>query len=226
MTYPWPGNVRELATVIDRAAILGDGKRLEIAKALGIAVRPTASSRARRPRPQPPQLPPAAPAGNRPLDAAMRQHIEAALTATAGRMEGPHGAARLLQINPHTLRARMRKLGIDWKQFRPAEPEASRAFTVTSIFSLAKMGLSPPGPPPPCTTKRDRSVFSAPAYTGKSSADWPKTDQSPGGADRLWRNGYRPLARLRPRRRAGFFGLPAGRLKVPRMYSASSWSTP
>src|SRR5262249_814758 len=34
--YAWPGNVRELATVIDRAAILGAGKSLEIAKALGV----------------------------------------------------------------------------------------------------------------------------------------------------------------------------------------------
>jgi DNA-binding NtrC family response regulator len=34
--YSWPGNVRELASVIERAAILGDGRRLEVAKALGI----------------------------------------------------------------------------------------------------------------------------------------------------------------------------------------------
>jgi transcriptional regulator with GAF, ATPase, and Fis domain len=48
----------------------------------------------------------------------LKQHIEAALVATHGRVEGPHGAARLLQINPHTLRGRMRKLGINWRQFR------------------------------------------------------------------------------------------------------------
>ena len=35
--YPWPGNVRELGAVIDRAAILGNGHRLEVEKALGIA---------------------------------------------------------------------------------------------------------------------------------------------------------------------------------------------
>ncbi|NQU26037.1 MAG: sigma-54-dependent Fis family transcriptional regulator, partial [Candidatus Nealsonbacteria bacterium] len=52
------------------------------------------------------------------LDTAMKHHIEAALAATSGRVEGPHGAALLLDINPHTLRAKMRKLGIDWKQFR------------------------------------------------------------------------------------------------------------
>jgi transcriptional regulator with GAF, ATPase, and Fis domain len=53
-----------------------------------------------------------------PLAAAMRQHIERALVATRGRLEGRRGAAALLQINPHTLRARMRKLGIDAGRFR------------------------------------------------------------------------------------------------------------
>ena len=33
--YAWPGNVRELMAVIERAAILGDGRRLEVASALG-----------------------------------------------------------------------------------------------------------------------------------------------------------------------------------------------
>ena len=50
--------------------------------------------------------------------AVARRHIETALEATAGRIEGPHGAARILRINPHTLRARMRKLRIDWRRFR------------------------------------------------------------------------------------------------------------
>ena len=116
-SYAWPGNVRELAAVIDRAAILGDGKRLEVAKSLGVATAPAsaepaaadrrASATARR-----------APVDIVPLDAVVRQHIEAALAATKGRIEGPHGVAALLCINPHTLRARMRKLGIDWRRFR------------------------------------------------------------------------------------------------------------
>jgi transcriptional regulator with GAF, ATPase, and Fis domain len=50
----------------------------------------------------------------------IRNHIERALRATHGRVEGPHGAARLLRVNPHTLRARMRKLRIPWKDFRPS----------------------------------------------------------------------------------------------------------
>lgn len=53
------------------------------------------------------------------LDEAMRQHIQRALAATKGRIEGPFGAAALLDINPHTLRARMRRLGIDWAAYRP-----------------------------------------------------------------------------------------------------------
>ena len=52
----------------------------------------------------------------------IRRHIESALDATHGRVEGPHGAARLLRINPHTLRARMRKLKINWRAFRQSQP--------------------------------------------------------------------------------------------------------
>jgi len=113
LTYHWPGNIRELAAVIDRAALLGNGRHLEVKKALGVnedTVGPWNSVR-----------PPVAP---RPrgriasLDAVVRNHIEQALEATLGRVEGPRGAARLLEVNPHTLRSRMRKLRIDWRRFR------------------------------------------------------------------------------------------------------------
>ena len=52
------------------------------------------------------------------LDDVIRQHIETALQQVDGRVEGTRGAAELLQVNANTLRARMRKLGIDWKSFR------------------------------------------------------------------------------------------------------------
>jgi DNA-binding NtrC family response regulator len=115
--YAWPGNVRELAAVLDRAAILGAGKSLEVGKALGLipGVSPRSSTIDRSPLPPSPSSP--TPLS---LDAAMIQHIEAALELTHGRVEGPHGAARLLGINPYTLRGRMRKLGIDWRRFRSA----------------------------------------------------------------------------------------------------------
>jgi transcriptional regulator with GAF, ATPase, and Fis domain len=114
--------VRELAAVIERAAILGGGRRLEIAKALGtpapaeLATTPS-EIEAEQPlasRPSPVGGPVAS------LEKAMKQHIESTLAVTFGRVEGPFGAARLLGINPHTLRSRMRKLGIDWTQYRTA----------------------------------------------------------------------------------------------------------
>jgi transcriptional regulator with GAF, ATPase, and Fis domain len=117
LDYPWPGNVRELAAVIERAAILGDGKRLELAAALGNAVPATPAPHS--------SSPPSAPlrSSTDSLESAMRRHIEEALTATRGRIEGEQGAARMLGINPHTLRARMRKLGIDWQRYRRAEAQ-------------------------------------------------------------------------------------------------------
>jgi transcriptional regulator with GAF, ATPase, and Fis domain len=113
--YSWPGNVRELGAVIDRAAILGDGKQLEVAKALGIGADSSGTTlEIERPR-----LPSRRPSGPiEPLNTVIRQHIEAALTVARGRIEGRQGAAALLQVNPHTLRAKMRKLGIDWASFR------------------------------------------------------------------------------------------------------------
>ena len=46
------------------------------------------------------------------LDDLMSLHIQRALTKTSGKIHGPNGAARLLGINPSTLRSRIKKLGI------------------------------------------------------------------------------------------------------------------
>ena len=115
-SYDWPGNIRELSSVIERAAILGNGQRLDVAKALGVAAAPASALRPMRT---------SAPLG-RPseaeafttLDEQARSHIEAALRKCLGRVDGPFGAARLLGLNPQTLRSRMRKLGIDARGFR------------------------------------------------------------------------------------------------------------
>ena len=128
--YPWPGNIRELGAVIDRAAILGGGRTLAVDVALGLGRQPATPP----PPPddatlyevipesmdEPTTVVDATPASRDilPLAAAMRQHIERALAATRGRIEGQRGAAAVLDINPHTLRARMRKLGIDPSRFR------------------------------------------------------------------------------------------------------------
>ncbi|MGE0372232.1 MAG: sigma-54 interaction domain-containing protein [Gammaproteobacteria bacterium] len=107
--YTWPGNVREMAAVIERAAILGQGDRLAIGAALGLA-------------PVPGRMPDVSHKDAKPafstLEQTMADHIRTALKRTLGRVEGPQGAARLLGINPHTLRSRMRKLDIDPAPFR------------------------------------------------------------------------------------------------------------
>jgi len=117
MNYDWPGNIRELASVIDRAAILGEGRKLAISNSLG-AVAATVRGAVAAPPPSGRGDAESQPARVDSLDDANRKHIRLALTVTQGRIEGRGGAAQLLDINPHTLRARMRKLGIDWRQFR------------------------------------------------------------------------------------------------------------
>ena len=115
-TYRWPGNVREMAAVMDRAVLIGQGRVLDVAAALGGTT----------PSPGPAlSHTPDAPTSTtiEPLDVAMRRHIELALRETHGRIEGRYGAARLLKINPYTLRSRMRKLQIDWPAFRADEQE-------------------------------------------------------------------------------------------------------
>lgn len=131
MQYRWPGNIRELAAVIDRAVILGEGERLDIAKALGInahSLMPTGLAEDITfyevvPETAPitaPITPARAQSQSAPLtlDEAMKRHIELVLEQVDGQIEGKRGAAQLLGINPHTLRARMRKLGVRWSTFR------------------------------------------------------------------------------------------------------------
>ena len=100
--WDWPGNVRELAAVIERAAILGSADGLDVATALG---------------PTPPARLPGGGAGGS-LDDVSRRTIEAALDRANGRIEGPTGAARMLGVNPSTLRSKMQRLGIEWKRYR------------------------------------------------------------------------------------------------------------
>jgi DNA-binding NtrC family response regulator len=133
MNYSWPGNIRELGAVVDRAVILGNGKSLEVATALGLSkpapprapdneptfyeVIPEARS------PMPPNLEqPKSAAGEEgrieSLNESIKRAIERALLVSSGQIEGKRGAANALKINPHTLRAKMRKLGIRWSDYR------------------------------------------------------------------------------------------------------------
>ena len=100
LAYDWPGNVRELENTVERAIILSQGGALEFDLA--------------KPAYQPGQAVSGPPERQGPwgLDQMVRQHIKKALVACRGRVGGKGGAAELLGVNPSTLRARMRKLGI------------------------------------------------------------------------------------------------------------------
>jgi formate hydrogenlyase transcriptional activator len=108
VAYPWPGNVRELENVIERAVILSTGPELEIPEERLPAAMPTAA-----------EAPPAAGNGGsagdadvRRLEEVERQRIVAVLKQTKWRVDGPQGAARLLDMNPSALRSRIKKLRI------------------------------------------------------------------------------------------------------------------
>jgi transcriptional regulator with GAF, ATPase, and Fis domain len=115
--YSWPGNVRELQNVIERAVILSPGDTLVLAEELRTA--PTAAVHMPVAKPQPMDRVPAS-SDSSSLDDVERRHIESVLNQVNWKIEGEHGAARILAMNPSTLRSRMQKLGIN----RPSKPSA------------------------------------------------------------------------------------------------------
>jgi formate hydrogenlyase transcriptional activator len=113
--YEWPGNVRELENVIERALILSKGGLLEIANDFFPAVPvmdapPTAPSLSRE-HATPSLGQPVSGTGT--LQDIERAHIVATLARTGWVVEGPAGAAKILDMHPNTLRSRMKKLGIE-----------------------------------------------------------------------------------------------------------------
>lgn len=112
--YQWPGNIRELQNVIERAVILSPGDQLVLAEklrapTLEIATRQTPPL----PRDEASRSAPI-PVGEETcsLEDAERRHIESALNRSNWMIEGERGAAKLLNLNPSTLRSRMQKLNI------------------------------------------------------------------------------------------------------------------
>jgi transcriptional regulator with GAF, ATPase, and Fis domain len=103
LAYPWPGNIRELQNVVERAVILASGNVLSLRD----FELPNLGSDVARPTQGP---------GDE------RQQIENALAASRGRVSGPEGAAKALDVPSSTLEARIRRLGIDKDAFRRRAP--------------------------------------------------------------------------------------------------------
>jgi len=97
--YDWPGNVRELENFVERSAILGKAAPLEVAE-------PPSAQGNQAAKPAVVQSSP------RTLEDVERSHIQRVLEQTQWAIEGERGAARILGLNPSTLRGRLRKLGI------------------------------------------------------------------------------------------------------------------
>jgi PAS domain S-box-containing protein len=92
--YTWPGNVRELENIIERGVITSTSDEFRLADPLTSRIRSTA------------------PDVRRPLAEVEKEHLSRVLQDRNWKIEGDDGAARILGMNPSTLRARMRKQGI------------------------------------------------------------------------------------------------------------------
>ena len=127
-SYAWPGNIRELQNVIERAILLSPGDILQLApdfcptpiigsrrdEALG-EIRPAALGPAANSKTKTESLVTSAPTiatEGASLDDVERRHIQAVLAQTNWMIEGERGAAKILNLNPSTLRSRMQKLGV------------------------------------------------------------------------------------------------------------------
>jgi len=93
-SYSWPGNIRELENLVERAIILSNDEKLKIPNFKSSEKESLISST------------------NLSLDDVQRIHIKKILHKTNWKIEGPDGAAELLQMKPSTLRDRMKKLGL------------------------------------------------------------------------------------------------------------------
>ncbi len=93
--YSWPGNVRELKNIIERAMILSTGTTLHLDQVGSRDVETIQSTT---------------------LEGAERRHILGVLGNTSWKISGINGAAEVLGLKESTLRARMKKLGIQRKK--------------------------------------------------------------------------------------------------------------
>jgi len=103
MNYHWPGNVRELENVVERELILHAGGPLTFANFYMTAItrKPLSTETVEE--------------SFVPLDDFIRGYLFQVLKRSAGQIGGPNGAAKILGIHSNTLRNKMIRLGIPFK---------------------------------------------------------------------------------------------------------------
>jgi len=91
--YQWPGNIRELENVLARAVINSSGPKLHLVDELRAPQKDLTATQ-------------------KTLQEVERDHIVRVLEQTQWKVSGKDGAAEIFGLNRSTLRARLRKLGI------------------------------------------------------------------------------------------------------------------
>jgi transcriptional regulator with GAF, ATPase, and Fis domain len=105
LSHHWPGNVRELENAVERSLILSQGSPLTFGELHAMQPK-THDERDKLQKKE------AIHGELLSLGEAMALHIQKALAISGGKVEGKGGAAEFLQINPRTLRHRMKKVGV------------------------------------------------------------------------------------------------------------------
>jgi len=105
MAYNWPGNIRELEHLIERSVLLAKGTVIEE------ILLPTVGKKTEATVPEETAL--------KTIAENEKDYIISVLKKCNGRIWGPGAAAEILNINPSTLRSKMKKLGIKKEYINP-----------------------------------------------------------------------------------------------------------
>jgi chemotaxis protein methyltransferase CheR len=91
--YHWPGNIRELENVLERAVVNSSGPKMRLVDKLKNPKKDITKT-------------------DRTLASVEREYIVRVLEQTHWKVSGKNSASEILDLDRSTLRARMRKLGI------------------------------------------------------------------------------------------------------------------